>query len=326
MELESCSCQAVQLCFATKSEGKIDYREMDSSIEQGKFVWLDILVHDFTTAYSSLLNSKKIHEDILEDAAQQQPTTQCSRYEEQLHVVLADVDFVGDDFVSHRVDVVIAENYLITIRTSEVKFLTSVWKSFSQDFELHARSPSFLLYEFWDHLLDRYVKTQNEFEDRVENVQRKLFQKVGDEFFTDVSELGSDLLEFRKLLLPARAVLSELSNRRSKFISEATQPYLGNMIGSIETVLQDLLVDRDILSESLHLYMSMVGHRTNSVMRKLTVVSVIFLPLTFLVGVYGMNFRSMPELGWDYGYVYFWSTAAFIIVLAVMMMKKNDLL
>ena len=326
MELEACSCQAVQLCFNTKIEEKIDYREMDSYIEQDRFVWLDIQVHDFDKAYPSLTKLGKIHPDILEDSIQQQTATQCSRYEEQLHVVLADVDFIGDDFVAHRVDVVIAEHYIITIRTAEVKFLASVWNSFSQDFELHARSPSFLLYEFWDHLLDRYVKIQNEFELRVESVQKKLFQKVGDEFFTDVSELGSDLLEFRKLLLPARSVLSELSNRRSKFISEATQPYLGNMIGSIETVLQDLLVDRDILSESLHLYMSMVGHKTNSVMRKLTVVSVIFLPLTFLVGVYGMNFRSMPELAWDFGYVYFWATAALIIVLAVMMMKKNDLL
>ena len=326
MELEACSCQAVQLCFNTKTEERIDYTQIENSIEEGRFVWLDILVHDFKKAYPSLLNLNKIHEDILEDAEQQQPATQCSRYENQLHVVLADVDFVGEDFVSHRVDVVIAETYIITIRTSEVKFLAGVWNSFSQDFELHARSPSFLLYELWDHLLDRYVKTQNEFELRVENVQKKLFSKVGDEFFTDVSELGSDLLEFRKLLLPARSVLSELSNRRSKFISEATQPYLGNMIGSIETVLQDLRVDRDILSESLHLYMSMVGHRTNMVMRKLTVVSVIFLPLTFLVGVYGMNFRSMPELGWDYGYIYFWSTAAVIIIFAVLMMKKNDLL
>jgi len=104
------------------------------------------------------------------------------------------------------------------------------------------------------------------------------------------------------------------------------------MVGSIETVLQDLLVDRDILSESLHLYMSMVGHRTNSVMRKLTVVSVIFLPLTFLVGVYGMNFvrvdgsPGIPELRLEYGYVYFWIAAILVIVGGLAMIKRNNLL
>ena len=67
-----------------------------------------------------------------------------------------------------------------------------------------------------------------------------------------------------------------------------------------------MLVDRDILSEALNLHMSMVSHRTNEVMKKLTVVSVVFLPLTFLVGVYGMNFEIFPELKWRFGYVYFW--------------------
>jgi magnesium transporter len=78
------------------------------------------------------------------------------------------------------------------------------------------------------------------------------------------------------------------------------------MAGTIERVLQDILVARDILSGSLELYMSMVSHRTNRVMNRLTVVSVIFLPLTFLCGVYGMNFEILPEKTWDYGYLYFW--------------------
>ena len=121
--------------------------------------------------------------------------------------------------------------------------------------------------------------------------------------FARISELGADLLHFRKVLLPARAVLTDLSTRRSLFISEATQPFLGNMVGTVEHVLQDMLVDRDILSESLNLYMSMVGHRTNQVMKRLTVVSVVFLPLTFLVGVYGMNFEVLPELKWRFGYL-----------------------
>ena len=73
-------------------------------------------------------------------------------------------------------------------------------------------------------------------------------------------------------------------------LGEVTQRFLGNMVGTVDHLLQDMLVDRDILSEALDLHMSMVGHRTNQVMKKLTAVSVVFLPLTFLVGVYGMNF------------------------------------
>ena len=326
MELKACRYHAIELCFESKTEKDLKCSEISASRAAGKFIWLDIEVEDFDRAMDSLRALDMITEEVLEDAAEGIPATQCNRFEKHLNVVVADVGFEGDDFVSRRVDIIIGEDYIVTLRTGEVKFLEQVKSSFSEDFRLHARSPSFLIYEFWDHLIDHYVRIQNEFELKVESIQKKLFQKVGDEVFTDVSGLGGDLLEFRKLLLPARSVLTELSSRRSKFISEATQPYLGNMVGSIETVLQDLLVDRDILSESLHLYMSMVSHRTNSVMRKLTVVSVIFLPLTFLVGVYGMNFERIPELKWEFGYLYFWIAALIVIIGGLAMMKRNDLL
>ena len=325
MPLEACTYRAVELCFDSKTERIVDVDEIPSSRKAGKFVWLDIDVQNFEDAMDSLRKTDLIGEEVLEDAAERIATTQYNRFEKHLHVVVADARFDGDEFISKRVDIIIGDRYIVTLRMGHVPFLEGVRSSFSADFQLHARSPSFLLYEFWDHLLDHYVRVQNDFENRVEAIQKKLFQTVGDEVFTHVSELGGDLLEFRKLLLPARSVLTELSTRRTRFISEATQPYLGNMVGSVETVLQDLLVDRDILSESLHLYMSMVGHRTNSVMRKLTVVSVIFLPLTFLVGVYGMNFERIPELKWEFGYLYFWITAIVVIIGGLAMMKRNDL-
>jgi len=85
------------------------------------------------------------------------------------------------------------------------------------------------------------------------------------------------------------------------------------MAGTVDRVLQDALVDRDILSDSPNNSMSMVAHRTNKVMSKRTVVSVIFLPLSFLCGVYGMNFEVLPELKWSWGYGAFWSAVAVIV-------------
>jgi magnesium transporter len=98
------------------------------------------------------------------------------------------------------------------------------------------------------------------------------------------------------------------------------------MVGTIERVLQDVLVDRDILSDSLNNYMSMVAHRTNKVMGKLTVVSVIFLPLTFLCGVYGMNFEVLPELKLEWGYYGFWALAGVIVLGLIAFMRRIKLL
>jgi len=138
--------------------------------------------------------------------------------------------------------------------------------------------------------------------------------------------LGVDLLHLRKVVLPARAVLTDLSTRKSPFVSENTQPYLANMVGTVERVLQDVLVDRDILSAAMNNYMSMVAHRTNKVMGKLTVVSVIFLPLTFLCGVYGMNFEVIPELHLEWGYYAFWTLTLAIVLVLVVVMRRMRLL
>ena len=98
------------------------------------------------------------------------------------------------------------------------------------------------------------------------------------------------------------------------------------MVGTVDHLLQDMLVDRDILSESLNLYMSMVSHRTNKVMKKLTAVSVVFLPLTFLVGVYGMNFEVLPELKWQFGYGYFWILVAAVVAGLLRLLRRSGLL
>jgi magnesium transporter len=189
-------------------------------------------------------------------------------------------------------------------------------RHYRQDFRRFAHTPSFLVYEIWDHLVDNYLTVQRMFEERVEELQRD----------TRVSELGSDLLHFRKVVMPARASLADLSSRRSLFVGETTQRHLANMVSTLERVLQDLLVDRDILSESLNLYMSLVSHRTNQIMKRLTVVSVIFLPLTFLCGVYGMNFEFLPELSWRYGYAWFWSLALIIVLTIVGLSRRMRLL
>jgi magnesium transporter len=84
------------------------------------------------------------------------------------------------------------------------------------------------------------------------------------------------------------------------------------MVGTLERLGNDLCTEREILAEALNLYLSMVSHRTNRIVNRLTMLSAIFLPLTFLCGVYGMNFRVLPELEWEYGYLYFWGLATVI--------------
>lgn len=121
-------------------------------------------------------------------------------------------------------------------------------------------------------------------------------------------------------------MLDELATQKSRFVNEGTQPFIGAMVPKVERILQDVMVDREIMSDSLNVYMSITSHKTNKTMNKLTVVSLIFLPLTFVCGVYGMNFEALPEFKWQYGYVYFWSLVVMIAGTVLYLMRRAKLL
>ena len=322
-----CQLQVVDFDFERKIEKTIALGEVDEAITAGRFIWVDLEASDLGEARALLADLNLIADEIVQDALTAEAATRHARYDNCIHVVVSGCQQRGQHFDLERVDIVISQSFLITIHKGPVSFLSAVRRDYKQDFQRFAKSPSFLVYELWDHLIDNYLAIQKQMEERVEQVQNELRSpNVTDAVFAHISDLGADLLHFRKILLPARAVLTDLSTRRTIFISETTQSFLHNMVGTVEHVLQDLLVDRDILSESLNLYMSLVGHRTNEVMKRLTVVSVVFLPLTFLCGVYGMNFDILPELHWHYGYLFFWAVAALIVIGLLGLMRRAKLI
>jgi magnesium transporter len=322
----SCTLNVVDFDFANKIEKTIRFDAVEAAMAAGRFVWIDIHATDTKEARRLLQALKIVAEETIDDALKNEPATQHARYDDYIHLVLSGCRQRKQHFDLERVDVILGEHFMVTVHRESVVFLNSVRRDYRQDFLRFAKSPSFLIYELWDHLLENYLHVQKLMEERVEALQNELRGHVDDAVFARISELGADLLHFRKVLLPARAVLTDLSSRRSLFISEATQPFLANMVGTLEHVLQDLLVDRDILSESLNLYMSLVSHRTNEVMKRLTVVSVIFMPLTFLCGVYGMNFDVLPELHWNLGYAMFWTVTLTIVVTLMILMRRAKLL
>jgi magnesium transporter len=316
----------VSLDFKAKVHAKCTLESFRREMEAGKFVWIDVDISQSEEARKLVASLNLCAPEILEDAMSREPATQIARYDDYIHLVLSGCRLIGHKFDLERVDAMMGENFLLTLHKGQPIFLEAVRKSYVTDFVRFAQSPSFLLYELWDHLIDNYLAVHKKFEDRVELVQKQLTGDVEDSIFAEASELGSDLLHLRKVVLPARAVLTDLSSRKSPFVSEATQPYLANMVGTIERVLQDVLVDRDILSNSLNNYMSLVAHKTNQIMSKLTVVSIIFLPLTFLCGVYGMNFDKLPELHFSWGYPAFWGAVVIITALLLFAMRRNKLL
>lgn len=314
---------AVEFDFSTKQERTIPVEDVAASCSDGKYCWIDL---DATTDYEgaeSLLRNLGLDGRAVEDALALDEC-QFAIYDNCLHLDVAVAWFEHGKLVISHVDALIGRRVFVTIRRGPVEFIQQIHRTYRRDFLEFARTPSFLLYEFWDHLIDSYRKADRRMAIQVREVQDQVFQDVDDAIFNHVAETSRDLLALRKTILEAREVLGELTVRRCAYVSETTLPALEQMIGTVDRVADDLAVEREMLSETLHLYMGVVSHRTNRVLSRLTALSMIFLPLTFLCGIYGMNFDEFPELHWKLGYPMFWGISALIVtgLLVAMRIKK----
>jgi len=299
----------VEFDFQGKTHREIEPARVRPAIEEGKFVWVDLETGTAAEARALVVQLVPVPAHVVDVVISDGLDTSYATFPGCLHFSVVACRRGAGLLEGSRVDVILGERYLVTVSREPVPFLDSVRREYAEDFVRFAQTPSFLVYELWDHLVRSFEGVQHAFESDIERVSQLFATKVDDSIFAKVSGLLSDLLHFRRHVAPCRAILNELATRKSPLVSETTQRFLGGMVAELDRVLADVTVDREILSESLQLYMSMIGYRTNEVINRLTLVSFVFLPLTFLVGVYGMNFQHIPEFAWKWGYLYFWGLA-----------------
>jgi magnesium transporter len=299
------SATVVEFDFQTRRHRTIPWSEVQGALNNGFCLWIDI-DRSRVDSVGPLLAQLGLHDVAVEEAAMHEVDGRHDVYDECLHASVTAAEAKNGNLDAQHVDLILTERAMITIHRGPTPFLDQVRRSFPPFFVKYAQSLGFLLFEFWDKLIDVYRRSLQRVENEVGHIQSLIFGEVDDLIFNQVGEVTHQLLLLRKHVLAAREVLEQLATRKSGFVSETTQPYLENMVGTLERLGHDLTIEREIMGETVNLYLGMVSHRTNRMVNRLTLISVIFLPLTFLVGVYGMNFKLIPELHWTYGYLYFW--------------------
>ena len=182
----------------------------------------------------------------------------------------------------------------------------------------------YLAYALLDVIVDNYFVVLEEMGDGIEVVQDTVMKKSAPQTLQDIHKLKGDLVFLRKNLWPLRELVSALERTESELVREDLKPYLRDLYEHSVQVIDTVETLRDMLSGALEIYMTVVSNRMNAVMKVLTVIATIFIPLTFLAGVYGMNFEHMPELAWPWGYAGVWGV---MIVLAggmLIFFKRRD--
>lgn len=314
---------AILFNFATKQDRDIELDDVASSHDPETFLWINLYGDDVSRA-AEFRELFSIENPLLgsEDAI---GTPRFTDLGNCIYFSLQDITFDGNRAVVVPVHIYFGKTFMLTIHRGEARFIDGAYHGCRRNFRLLAKSPGFLLFELADHLTQAYTRTVQAVATHTEEIESTLFHADTDDvIFTKVAELMRSILIFYKLIVGSREVVHDMATRLSPFIPETTQPFLDKKAALLDRLSVDVTTEREILSESLNLYMGIVTHRTNHVVNRLTILSTFFLPLGFLVGVYGMNFKVMPELGWQFGYTGFWLVVASIVGGLTLYMKRQD--
>ena len=201
-----------------------------------------------------------------------------------------------------QIGVFVGPNYLITIHHKHVPEILETMKRWETNREIIGDTVGAVAYAMLDALVDSYFPVIDEISDRAETLEEQIFEHYRDNVISEIFGLKKDLLNLRRVISPSRDVLNIMMRRQMPIFDKETIVYLTDVYDHVVRVTDSIDTYRDLLSSALDGYLSMASNRMNTTMRVLTSSSIILMSMALVAGIYGMNFRYMPELEWPFGY------------------------
>jgi magnesium transporter len=201
------------------------------------------------------------------------------------------------------IGVCIGPDWVLTLATRRVEAVDRVWNAMEHgDERLLQRGPDFTAYRVVDVVVDEYFDVLDGVETNIERIEDEVVESTAITTLEAINTVRRDLLAFRKLAWPTREAMAVLARGDVDQVASETEKYYRDVYDNLVQIVDLTETYRDLARGARDIYLNSVSQSTNEVMKVLTVIATLFLPLTFVVGVYGMNFERMPELGWQNGY------------------------
>jgi len=181
----------------------------------------------------------------------------------------------------------------------------------------------YLAYNLLDIVVDHYFLILEKLGEKIEILEEKLVTNPGTATLQRIQKIKREMILLRKWVWPLREVISSLEKGEFPVIQETTRLYLRDVYDHTIQIMDNIEIFRDMLSGMLDIYLSSLNNRMSAVMKVLTVIATIFMPLTFLAGVYGMNFKHMPELEWPWGYPLILTVMGLIAILMLTLFRRK---
>ncbi len=269
----------------------------------------------------------KIHPLVLEDIMNTGQRPKMEDFNNYLFLVLKmlSYDEEENETKTEQVSLILSSNYVISFQESEGDVFDPIRERIRTDRgRIRKMGVDYLAYSLIDAIVDNYFMVLEKIGEKIEDIEDELVKNPTPEVLHTIHRLKRELIFLRKSVWPLREVISRLERWESPLIDKSIDIYLRDVYDHTIQVIDALETFRDMLSGMLDIYLSSVSNRMNEVMKVLTIIATIFIPLTLVAGIYGMNFKYMPELDWVWGYpmVYTVMLAVSAVMLVYFRRKK----
>ncbi len=277
-------------------------------------IWLAVEgVHD-TTILEQLGAHFNFHPLVLEDIQNISQRPKVDNYESYLFLVLRILEYHQElqQVNSEQLSILLGPNYVISLHERNSRAFDIIRQRIKNpDSRARQHGADYLAYRLIDTIVDQYFLVLEKLGERIEQLEDEVMAEPTEATLHAIHALRRETMFARRAVWPLREVISSIDREETALINKTTRIFLRDVYDHTIQIIDTIETFRDMISSMVEVYLSSVSNRMNEVMKTLTIMASIFIPLTFIAGIYGMNFRVMPELDWRWGYAMVW----FVIIL-----------
>jgi magnesium transporter len=299
--------------------------DLSTEKNQPGLTWINIDgLHD-VQLLEEIGNIFGVHPLIMEDILNTDQRPKTEDFAEYIYIVLKTFHNHSDENLNaFQVSIILGHNFVLSFQEKESSLFDPIRERLRGNKGRIRRSGAdYLAHAVIDNIVDNYFILLENLEEKIEKLEDDLVKQTTPTRLETIHRLKREMIVLRKALWPLREAISSLQRSDSPLINESSVVYFKDVFDHIIAIIDTVDTYRDMLAGMLDIYLSSTSVKLNEVMKVLTIIATIFMPLTFLAGVYGMNFRYMPELAWHWGYFAIWAVMLIIAILMLIFFRRK---
>jgi magnesium transporter len=289
--------------------------------------WIDVKGINQTEVIKQLDDSFGLHPLVLEDIKNLEQRPRMEDFGNYIYISLKILNYQEEvqNIESEQISIILGKNFVITFQQGKDGdiFETIRDRIRNNKGKIRKMGTDYLVYRIINEVVDSYFYILEKIGEKVEGLGEEVMSNPSPETLHLIHNIKRETLQIRKAVWPLREILNNLERGESSLVKKSTCIYLRDAYNHTIQIVDNIETTRDMLSEMMDIYLSSINNKINEVMKVLTIIATIFMPLTFFAGVYGMNFKHFPEISWQYGYPLFWLIVAITVVSMLIYFKRK---